>query len=146
MILATGSVPSRPPIPGMDGSNVVTSDELVFWPEVPKSLAVIGGGAIGLEFAFFFNVMGTKVTVLEGLSHILPLEDEQIAAELATSLKRQGITIQADAMVQGIGDAERQKVVTYQVRGQEEKGVAAGDRGGGAGGHRPLAVHAGLRL
>ena len=90
IILATGSVPSRPPIPGMDGRNVVTSDEILFWPEVPQSLVVIGGGAIGLEFAFLFNVLGTKVTVLEALPHILPLEDEQIAAELAASLKKPG--------------------------------------------------------
>jgi len=123
IILASGSEPSRPPIPGMEGRNVVTSDEILGWPEVPASLAVIGGGAIGLEFAFFFNVMGAKVTVLEGLPHILPLEDEQIATELATSLKRQGITIQADALVQGIGDMDGRKTVSYQVRGQEEKGV-----------------------
>ena len=123
IILATGSVPSRPPIPGMDGKNVLTSDDILCWPDVPKSLAVIGGGAIGLEFAFFFNALGAKVTVLEGLSHILPLEDEQVAAELAASLKRQGITLQADAMVQEIGEMEGQKTVSYQVRGQEEKGV-----------------------
>lgn len=123
IILATGSVPSRPPIPGLEGRNVVTSDELLGWPEVPASLAIIGGGAIGLEFAFLFNVLGTKVTVLEGLPHILPLEDEQIAAELAGSLKRQGITIQADALVQGISDQDGQKMVSYQLRGQGDQGV-----------------------
>ncbi len=123
LILASGSVPSRPPIPGLDGVNVVTSDEIIAWPEVPASLTVIGGGAIGLEFAYFFNALGTKVTVLEGLAHILPLEDEQIAAELAASLKRQGIAVQADALVSAIGDAEGRKTVTYTVKGQEEKGA-----------------------
>lgn len=123
LILASGSVPSRPPIPGLDGANVVTSDEIIFWQEVPASLAVIGGGAIGLEFAYFFSALGTKVTVLEGLAHILPLEDEQIAAELAASFKRQGIKVQADAMVQGIGDADGQKIVSYMVKGQEDQGV-----------------------
>ena len=123
LILATGSVPSRPPIPGLDGANVVTSDEILFLPEVPATLTVIGGGAIGLEFAYFFNTLGTKVNVLEGLGHILPLEDEQIAAELTTSLKRQGIKIQADAMVKEIGDANGQKTVSYSVRGQEEQGM-----------------------
>jgi dihydrolipoamide dehydrogenase len=123
IILATGSTPSRPPIPGLDGANVVTSDEILFWPEVPGSLAVIGGGAIGLEFAYFFNALGCKVTVLEGLAHILPLEDDGIAAELTTALKRQNITVQADALVSAIGDAEGKKTVTYTVRGQEEKGA-----------------------
>jgi len=123
IILASGSVPSRPPIPGLEGHNVVTSDEILFWPDIPKSLIVIGGGAIGLEFAFFFNQMGSKVTVLEGLAHILPLEDAQIATEIAASLKRQGITLQADALVQAIGDQNGQKTVSYQVRGQEDKGV-----------------------
>lgn len=123
LILASGSVPSRPPIPGLDGRNVVTSDEILFWPDVPASLTVIGGGAIGLEFAYFFSVLGTKVTVLEGLPHILPFEDEQIAAELTTALKKQGIAVQADALVSGIGDADGQKTVSYQVRGKEDQGV-----------------------
>jgi len=123
IILASGSVPSRPPIPGLDGARVVTSDEILFWPEVPATLAVIGGGAIGLEFAYFFNALGSKVTVLEGLSHILPLEDEQVAAELTSCLKRQGITVQADALVQEIGDAEGKKTVRYHVRGKDAEGV-----------------------
>jgi dihydrolipoamide dehydrogenase len=123
IILASGSTPSRPPIPGLNGENVVTSDEILFWKEVPASLIVIGGGAIGLEFAFFFNTLGTKVTVLEGLAHILPLEDEQVAGELAASLKKQGITAQADAMVKEIGDADGKKTVSYEVRGKEEQGL-----------------------
>ena len=122
LILASGSVPSRPPIPGLDGANVVTSDEILSWPEVPSSLIVIGGGAIGLEFAFFFNALGTKVTVLEALPHILPQEDEQVAAELAASFKRQGITVQADAVVLDVGDADGKKVVRYIPRGKEEQG------------------------
>ncbi|MHB9023231.1 MAG: dihydrolipoyl dehydrogenase [Armatimonadota bacterium] len=127
LLLASGSVPSRPPIPGMDGANVVTSDDIVFQQEVPGSLTVIGAGAIGLEFAYLFNTLGTKVTVLEALPHILPQEDEQIATELHTALKRQGITLQANAMVQEIGDAEGQKTVRYQVRGEEEVKTAVSD-------------------
>ena len=123
LILASGSVPSRPPIPGLDGANVVTSDEILFWPNVPASLAIIGGGAIGLEFAFFFNALGAKVTVLEALPQILPQEDAQVAAELTSSFKRQGIVVQADAMVKEIADAEGKKVIRYVIRGQEEQGA-----------------------
>jgi dihydrolipoamide dehydrogenase len=128
IILASGSVPACPPIPGVDGANVVTSNEILFWPEIPKSLVVIGGGAIGLEFAYFFNTLGAKVTLLEALPHILPLEDDQIAAELATSLKRQGITIHTNARVSGIADGPDGKTVTVQLpgkEGMEEKMVGA---------------------
>jgi dihydrolipoamide dehydrogenase len=120
IILASGSVPSRPPIPGMDGANVVTSDEILFWQEVPATLAVIGGGAIGLEFAYFFNALGSKVTVIEALPHILPAEDDQVAAELATAFKRQGIAVQAGAKVLEIGDADGKKYVSFQPAGTEE--------------------------
>lgn len=123
IILATGSVPSRPPIPGLDGVNVLTSDDLVALPERPASMVIIGGGAIGLEFGYFFNTLGTKVTVLEALPHILPLEDEQIAAELTTSFKRQGITIQTDALVSEIADAEGKKVVSYQIASLLDEGT-----------------------
>lgn len=123
IIIASGSVPSRPPIPGLNGANILTSDDILFLPEVPKTLAVIGGGAIGLEFAYFFNTLGTKVTVLEGLAHILPLEDEQITSELASSLKKQGIKLQAEAAVEEIGEADGQKTVRYAVIGKEEEGL-----------------------
>jgi dihydrolipoamide dehydrogenase len=123
LILASGSVPSRPPIPGLDGAQVVTSDAILSLSEVPATLAVIGGGAIGLEFAYFFNTLGCKVTVLEGLAHILPQEDDQIAAELASSLKKQGIKLQADALVNEIADENGKKTIRYQVRGKEDQGA-----------------------
>ncbi|MHB9134628.1 MAG: dihydrolipoyl dehydrogenase [Armatimonadota bacterium] len=123
VILASGSVPSRPPIPGMDHPKVVTSDEILFWEEMPESLAIIGGGAIGLEFGYFFNALGTKVTVIEAMEHILPLEDGQIAGELHNSLKRQGITLAVEAMVKEIGEQEGKRTVSYQLRGKEDQGV-----------------------
>ena len=125
LILASGSVPARPPIPGLDGANVVTSRELLSWPEVPGSLAIIGGGAIGIEFAYFHNALGVKVTLLEALPHVLPLEDDQIAGELTTSLKRQGINIVSGAMVSEIGDEEGKKVVRYAVQDGDERKEAS---------------------
>jgi dihydrolipoamide dehydrogenase len=124
IILASGSVPARPPIPGLDGANVVTSNEILSWPEVPGALTVIGGGAIGLEFAFMFSTVGSKVTVLEALPHILPQDDAQVAAELTTILKRQGIAIQAEATVTEIADADGKKVVRYAQGGEQREAVA----------------------
>ncbi|HOS44470.1 MAG TPA: dihydrolipoyl dehydrogenase, partial [Armatimonadota bacterium] len=120
IILASGSVPARPPIPGIAGANVVTSDEILFWDAVPPTLAVIGAGAIGLEFAYFFNALGSTVTVLEALPQVLPAEDAQLAAELATSLTRQGIAVQTGATVLEIGDADGKKSVRFQPAGAEE--------------------------
>lgn len=125
LILASGSEPARPPIPGSDGANVVNSTSLLAVPEVPQSMAIIGGGAIGVEFAFFFNALGTKITLLEALPHILPLEDEQIAGELATSLKRQGITSIAGAKVAEIGDENGKKTVRYSTGDGQQVSVSA---------------------
>jgi len=119
IILASGSVPSAPPIPGLDGANIVNSDNLLDWPEVPQTMAIIGGGAIGMEFAFYFNSLGTKVTVVEALHHILPLEDEQISNELATSLRRQGIGIYPNARVTQVTDKDGKKSICFYTPGQD---------------------------
>ncbi len=124
IILATGSVPACPPIPGCGGANVINSDQILSWPDVPKSLTVIGGGAVGLEFAYFFNTLGTKVTLLEALPQILPAEDTQIAAELTSALKRQRINIFTGACVQEIADADGGKVTRFSYN-DENKEVAS---------------------
>jgi dihydrolipoamide dehydrogenase len=121
LILATGSVPARPPIPGLDGAKVVTSDEILSLPERPARLAVIGAGAIGVEFAYFFNALGTKVTILEALPRILPVEDAALGEELTASLKRQGIAMHTGASVKQIGDTEDgAKFIEYVPAGSEE--------------------------
>lgn len=119
IILATGSAPSRPPIPGLDGVNVITSNEMLGLEKLPESMIVIGGGAIGIEFAYLCNTLGTKVTLLEGLEHILPQEDEQIATELTSSLKKKGINVIANAMVKSISDVPEGKSVSYNLKGDD---------------------------
>ncbi|MGP1419138.1 MAG: dihydrolipoyl dehydrogenase [Sphaerochaetaceae bacterium] len=79
LILATGSSPAVPPIEGHDKPNVVTSDEILELKKAPKSLVVIGGGVIGVEFASFFSMLGTDVTVVEMMSEILPMMDGEFA-------------------------------------------------------------------
>ncbi len=87
IILATGSSPFIPPIEGSRGANVVTSDEILELKEIPKRLAVIGGGVIGIEFASFFSLLGTKVDVIEMMPEILPMMDGEFSKILRREMK-----------------------------------------------------------
>lgn len=87
IILATGSSPFIPPIEGSKGPNVVTSDEILELKEIPQRLAVIGGGVIGVEFASFFSLLGTKVDVIEMMPEILPMMDGEFAKLLRREMK-----------------------------------------------------------
>jgi dihydrolipoyl dehydrogenase len=91
IIIATGSVPRSFPTLPIDGEQIITSDEILELKEVPKSLLVLGAGAVGVEFASMFARFGTDVTILELLPRLLPIEDEEISSELAKSFKKQGI-------------------------------------------------------
>src|SRR5262245_42672036 len=89
VILATGSRPRSLPGITVDGKAVLTSDEILEIKEVPRSLVVIGAGAVGIEFATIFARFGSAVTVLELLPRVLPLEDEEISAEAGKLLSKQ---------------------------------------------------------
>jgi dihydrolipoamide dehydrogenase len=91
IVIATGSVPRSFPSLPIDGEQIITSDEILELKEIPKSLIVLGAGAVGVEFASMFARFGTDVTILELLPRLLPIEDEEISAELAKSFKKQGI-------------------------------------------------------
>jgi len=91
IIIATGSVPRSFATLPIDGEQIITSDEILELKEIPKSLIVLGAGAVGVEFASMFARFGTDVTILELLPRLLPIEDEEISAELAKSFKKQGI-------------------------------------------------------
>ena len=88
VILATGSVPVMPPIPGAkDNPLVIDSTGALSLPEIPERLAVIGGGVIGVEFASLYSMLGTQVTVIEMLPEIVPFADDDVAAQLRKALK-----------------------------------------------------------
>lgn len=93
ILIATGCV-SRP-MPGLpfNGKTVIGSKEALLLPEQPKSVVVIGAGAIGIEFAYFWNAFGTKVTVVEMLPNVLPVEDTEVSVALEKSLAKQGLTL-----------------------------------------------------
>lgn len=100
IIVATGSKPRA--LPGLipDGKRVFTYRQLLEVQTAPKSMIVIGSGAIGMEFSYVFHAYGTEVTVLEALPRILPLEDEEISAEMARSYNRAGIKTLAGVKVE----------------------------------------------
>ena len=119
IILATGSAPARPPIPGIDGKNVITSDEVLSMTELPDSFVIIGGGVIGMEFTTLFASLGKKVTVLEMMPSILPGVDASIVSSLKTSLKKKGVNIINNAKVTGIQGGDTVSV-SYELNGKSE--------------------------
>jgi dihydrolipoamide dehydrogenase len=102
IILATGGRPRSVPGVTIDRKKIITSTEAMSLTEQPKSLIVIGGGAIGVEFAYFYNSFGTKVTIVEMLPSILPIEDKEITKILDTSLKKSGIDILTNTKVESV--------------------------------------------
>lgn len=112
LILANGSIPVRLPFPGIDGRNVIFSDEALSLSEVPASLICIGGGVIAVELACMLNAFGTDVTIVEMLPAIIANEDEEASRALAQSLTKRGVKIVTGAKVETIEDADGKKRVT----------------------------------
>jgi dihydrolipoamide dehydrogenase len=92
-VIATGSFPIRPPIPGLESDLCVDSTGLLAQTEVPKRLVILGGGIIGCEFASIFNTFGSEVTIVEMLDRLIPQEDADAAKELAKQFGKKGITL-----------------------------------------------------
>lgn len=102
IVLATGATPSNIPGVVVDGKRVVSYLEAILQSTCPESVVIIGAGAIGVEFATVWNSYGAKVTLVEMLPRVLPLEDDEISAELGKNLSRQGIQILTGTRVQSI--------------------------------------------
>jgi dihydrolipoamide dehydrogenase len=99
IIVATGSQPRGVPGIEIDHKRIITSDEAIHLREVPKTIAIMGSGAVGVEFASIFNRFGSDVTVLELLPRLVPVEDDAISAELEKCFRKQGITCHTGAKV-----------------------------------------------
>ena len=93
IFINTGSVPAVPPIPGVDGARVYDSTGILSLAERPKRMVIVGGGYIGLEFAFMYRAFGTEVTILDNLDEFLPREDRDIAGEMRRILEARGVKI-----------------------------------------------------
>jgi dihydrolipoamide dehydrogenase len=112
-ILATGARAKFLPGIEPDGDRIITYREAMVLPEVPKSVVVIGAGAIGIEFADFWNAFGVEVTVIEFLPRILPIEDEEISASLTRTLKKKGIKILTGTKTTGIKVSGKTVTTSY---------------------------------
>lgn len=125
ILLASGSVPARPPIPGLDLPGVMTSDELLEGSDhVYESIVIIGGGVIGVEFATFYAALGCKVTVVEGLDRLLPNMDRELGQSLAMIFKKRGIDVYTGAMVSGVEKDGDKLCVKFACKGNN-LGVSA---------------------
>jgi dihydrolipoamide dehydrogenase len=115
IILATGGRSRELPNLPQDGKKVIGYRQAMVLPKKPASMVVVGSGAIGIEFAYFYNSIGTKVTVVEFLDNIVPLEDEEVSKQLNRILKKQGINIMTSSTVESVdtkGDLCKVKVKT----------------------------------
>lgn len=106
LLIATGSVPFIPPIKGLERDKILTHVEILDLETPPKSLAIIGGGVIGLEFGSFFNSMGTQVTIIEMMPEILPETDAEFSAMLRKEYSKKGIDFHLNAKVTELRDSE----------------------------------------
>src|SRR5919202_2829221 len=112
-IIATGSYPLRPPIPGLDSSRCVDSTGLLAQTEVPRRLVILGGGIIGCEFASIFHRFGSEVTIIEMLETLIPQEDEDATKELAKQFKKRGITLHLGKQCTQVDDDGSQLTVHF---------------------------------
>jgi dihydrolipoamide dehydrogenase len=142
VLLALGSEPARPPIPGLDLPGVIDSDAALSLAEVPGRLAIVGGGVIGVELASVFAAAGSRVTIVEMLPEILPPVDGELAARLRGILTAQGLTIKTAAKVLAVEERAEGLALRIEVGGQEE--IIPADKVLVATGRRPATKNAGL--
>lgn len=123
-IIATGSESVQLPIEGSDLPGVLNSDQILQLEKLPKSLVIIGGGNIGLEFAQIFSSLGTEVTIIEMLPRLLPLEEKEISTEISKILLSSGINVFTDSQVNEIKKAKKQLRISFS-QGKEASNITA---------------------
>ncbi len=120
IIIATGSHPFTVPGVELDGEKVVDYETAILRDTLPKSAAIIGGGAIGVEFATIWNAYGVEVTLIEMLDHLLPLEDEEVSKEIEKAYKKRGINVMTKSKVKGVKSGKKGTTVTVETEDGEE--------------------------
>ena len=120
IMLATGSRSRNLPNMPQDGKKIIGYREAMVLPEMPKSMVIVGSGAIGCEFAYFYSAMGTKVTIVEFMPNIVPVEDEDISKQLEKSFKKMGINVMTSSSVESVDTAGSGcKVKVKTAKGEE---------------------------
>ena len=122
VVIATGSRPKDLPQIGLtiDGKTMISSDEALFLEAAPKSLAIVGAGAVGCEFADVFNAFGTPVTLLEVLPRILPVEDAEMSDVVAKAFKKLGIAVVAGAQIQKVEKGKGGVTIAFAAGGKPQ--------------------------
>jgi len=120
VIIATGARSRELPALKQDGKKVIGYREALTLPEQPKKIVIVGSGAIGVEFAYFYNSMGTEVTVVEFLPRIVPVEDAAVSKQLERSFKKSGIKIMTSAEVTSVDSTGRGIKATVKTKKGEE--------------------------
>ena len=123
ILIASGSKASSIPVPGINGKNVISSNEALELDSIPKSMVIIGGGVIGVEMGSIYAAFGTKVTIVEVFPQLLPNADAEIAGELKKALSR-SMDIHTSAEVLKISDHQGKKAVRIRAGGEEKTAMA----------------------
>jgi dihydrolipoyl dehydrogenase len=142
-MIATGSEARSLPGVEIDGRTILTNREILALPSIPKSLVVVGCGAVGVEFASIFKTFGSEVTLLEALPRVVPLEDEEISAELLKVFKRRGIRVELEAAVDSVKKTAEGATVAYKDKSGKPQSVSA-EKVLIAVGRRPLTENIGI--
>lgn len=120
IIIATGARSRELPSLPIDGKKVITSTEAMLQKEQPKRLLIVGGGAIGVEFAYFYHNMGTEVTIVELMDRMVPVEDKDVSRELAKAFKKMGITVMTGSSVEKVDTKGKVLKATVKTKKGEE--------------------------
>ncbi len=125
VILATGARPITIPGIEVDEEKIITSRTAMTLESIPESIAIIGGGAIGVEFAYFFSTFGAEVTIIEMMPQLLPVEDEEIAQTVEKSFLKMGMKVKTSTAVKKVDKSEDGLNITIEKEGNEETISAA---------------------
>jgi dihydrolipoamide dehydrogenase len=120
IIIATGARSRQLPSIPQDGKNIIGYREAMTLKDQPKRMVVVGSGAIGVEFAYFYNAIGTEVTVVEYQDHIVPVEDSDVSKQLEKSFKKSGIKVMTSSEVLGVESKGKEQVVKIKTKKGEE--------------------------
>jgi dihydrolipoamide dehydrogenase len=125
ILVATGSEARSLPGVEFDGRVIVGNRDILLLPAVPKALAIVGAGAVGVEFASIYHSFGAEVTLIEALPRIVPLEDEEVSAELERVFRKRGIRVFTEAKVDSVTKDEQGANVSFRDKGGQAQTVAA---------------------